>query len=339
MIATFRIGAVLVAFFSSLQPSIAGANLDAIRARGVLRCGTSEGTPGITMPDANGQWTGIYIDLCRAVAAAILGSSEKVEFVPTTTVTRFTALQSGEIDVLSRTATATLTREAQLGIRFAPIWFYDGQAILVAKKLNVTSAKQLDGATVCVQQGSTSELNLSDYFRSNGMKYSPVTFGALDAVENAFLSGRCDAYTNDATPLIGLQLKTNHPNDYVLLPDRLSKEPTSIAVRKGDDELYDIVRWAVFALIEAEELGVAADNATAVAASGPPEVKRLLGTEPGTGKALGLDDRWAMVMIQAVGNYGEIFERNVGKASRIGLDRGLNDLWTRGGQMYAWPLR
>jgi general L-amino acid transport system substrate-binding protein len=291
------------------------------------------------MPDRTGQWTGIYADLCRAVAAAILGDAKRVEFIPTTTVTRFALLQSGDIDVLSRTATATLSREVQLGLRFAPIWFYDGQAVLVAKKTNVSSVKQLEGASICLQQGSTSELNISEYFRTYGLKYSPLTVATLDAVEDAFLAGRCDAYSNDATPLIGLRLKVANPEDYVILPERLSKEPTSIAVRRGDDQLHDIVRWTVYALIEAEELGVSSGSVERLAQDGSPAVKRLLGTEPGTGKALGLDDRWVAAMVKSVGNYGEIFDRNLGKGSRAGLDRGLNDLWTRGGQMYAWPLR
>lgn len=324
---------------SSLLPAAAGTHLEALKQRGALKCGTSEGTPGITMPDREGKWTGIYADLCRAIAAAVLGDATKVDFVPTTTVTRFTALQSGEIDVLSRTATATLTREAHLGLRFAPVWFYDGQAIIVARKLGVTSARQLSGATICVQQGSTSELNLSEYFRTNGMTFSPVTVATLDAVEDAFFSGRCDAYSNDSTPLIGMRLKAERPDDYALLPERLSKEPTALAIRKGDEQFYDVVRWAVFALMEAEEMGVTSANAAELAAKGPPPIKRLLGSEPGLGKALGLDERWAMRMIAAVGNYGEIFERNLGKGSRIGLERGQNDLWTRGGQIYALPLR
>ncbi len=335
----YRFATILAAGLALCGPAQAGATFDAIKARGQLVCGVSEGTPGITMPNQKGEWTGLYVDLCRAVAAALVGDAAKVKFVPHSTVQRFVALQSGEVDMVARTATATALREAQLGLRFAPVGFYDGQAVMVQKSSGITSVKAMDGATICVQPGSTSELNLADYFRGLKLSFKPVTVESLPALEAAYLAGRCDAVSNDASVLAGLKLGTARPDDHVILPERLSKEPTALVVRKGDDELFDLVRWAMFALIEAEELGVTKANAEEQLKSTNPPVRRLLGTEPGVGAALKVDDRWAWRMIAQLGNYGEIFERNLGQQSEHKLPRGLNDLWTRGGLMYAWPVR
>jgi general L-amino acid transport system substrate-binding protein len=269
----------------------------------------------------------------------VLGDAEKVEFVPTTTVNRFVALQSGEIDVLSRTATATLLREAQLGVRFAPVVLYDGQAIIVKKSLKVDSVKALKGATICIQPGSTSELNIADYFRARRIPYKPVSIENLAAIEEAYRNGRCDAFSTDATPLAGSRLKMARPDDHVLLPELLSKEPTSMAVAKGDDQFYDIVRWIVHATIEAEEMGITSQNVDEMARTGGPAVKRLLGAEGETGKTLGVDNRWVHLIVKSLGNYGEMYERNLGQGSPLKLKRGLNDLWTRQGLMYAWPVR
>jgi general L-amino acid transport system substrate-binding protein len=317
----------------------AGKTLDAIKSRGKVRCGTSEGTAGITAPDSSGRWKGIYADFCRAIALTVLGDAEKVEFVPTTTVNRFVALQSGEIDVLARTATATLQREAQLGVRFAPVVLYDGQAVIVKKSLKVDSVRGLRGATICLQPGSTSELNIADYFRAHRIPYKPVSIENLAAIEEAYRNGRCDAFSTDATPLAGLRLKMQRPEDHMLLPELLSKEPTSMAVAKGDDAFYDIVRWLVHATIEAEEMGITSRNVDEMLQTGGPAVRRLLGAEGEVGKLLGVDPRWVYHVVKTLGNYGEMYERNLGQGSPLKLRRGLNDLWTRQGLMYAWPVR
>jgi general L-amino acid transport system substrate-binding protein len=270
----------------------------------------------------------------------VLGDPKKVKYVPLTAQQRFTALQSGEIDMLARNTTDTLSRDTQLGLNFAPTTYYDGQGFLVSKKLGVKSAKELNGATICVQPGTTTELNLADYFRANKMDFKPVVIEKLEEVENTFFSGRCDAFTDDSTSLAGTRAtKAQNPDDYVILPERISKEPLAPAVRQGDEEWNDIVRWVVYALIEAEERGVTQKNVDQMLESDDPTIKRLLGTTPGMGKALGLDEKWAYNAIKQVGNYGEIFERNVGKNSPLKLDRGLNNLWTKGGLMYAMPFR
>ncbi|WP_189044929.1 amino acid ABC transporter substrate-binding protein [Aliidongia dinghuensis] len=318
----------------------AGQTLDNIKSKGVLTCGVNEGTAGFGLADSTGKYTGLDIDVCKAVATAILGSPDKIKFVPLSAPQRFTALQSGEVDILSRNTTWTLTREADLGLLFGPVTFYDGQGFLVKKSLNVKSAKQLSGATVCVQPGTTTELNLADYFRANKMELKPVVIEKLDEVENAFFSGRCDAYTTDSSGLAGTRVtKAQKPDDYIILPELISKEPLAPAVRQGDDQFYDIMRWSVFALLQAEEKGITSQNVDQMLKSEDPDIKRFLGVTPGNGKALGLDEKWAYNIIKSVGNYGEIFDRNVGKNSPLKLERGLNDLWTTGGLMYAPPPR
>jgi general L-amino acid transport system substrate-binding protein len=318
----------------------AGPTLDAVKRNGVVTCGVSTGAIGFSLPDKEGRFSGLDADFCRQVAAAIFGDAGKVKFVPLSAQQRFTALQSGEIDVLARRATWTLQRDTQLGLTFVPANFYDGQGFMVARKLNVKSAKELNGATVCVGAGTTSELNLADYFRANKMQFKPVVIESLDETETAFFSGRCDAYSNDASGLASTRAgRAANPGDYVILPEIISKEPLAPAVRHGDAEWFDIVKWTQFAAIEVEEERISSKNVDEMLTSNDPNVKRLLGITPGMGKALGLDEKWAYHLIKQVGNYGEVFDRNVGKDSPLKLERGLNDLWTRGGLMYAMPVR
>jgi general L-amino acid transport system substrate-binding protein len=314
--------------------------LDKIKQAGQIVCGVNTGLAGFAQPDNQGRYTGLDVDICKALAAALFGDAGKVKYVPLTAQQRFTALQSGEVDLLSRNTTWTLLRDTDLGLNFTVVVFYDGQGFMVPKKLGVKSAKELNGATVCVQPGTTTELNLADYFRANKMQFKPVVIEKLDEVENAFFSGRCDAYTTDRSGLAATRAaRAPNPGDYVILPEVISKEPLAPAVRQGDDQWNDIVRWVIYALFEAEEKGITAKNADEMAKSDDPTVKRLLGVTPGMGKALGLEEKWALNAVKAVGNYGEIFERNVGEDSPLKLDRGPNNLWTQGGLMYAMPIR
>jgi general L-amino acid transport system substrate-binding protein len=323
-----------------LAPAWAGPTLDKIKQAGAMVCGVNTGLAGFGQPDSQGRYSGFDIDICKAIAAAVLGDPEKVKYVPLTAQQRFTALQSGEVDVLSRNTTYTLQRDAELGLDFAPVVFYDGQGFMVPKKLGVKSAKELNGATVCVQPGTTTELNLADYFRANNLQFKPLVVEKLDELVAANLSGRCDAITTDRSGLAGIRTgRTPNPDEQVILPETISKEPLAPAVRQGDDEWSDIVRWVVYALIAAEEKGITAQNVDEKANSEDPEVKRMLGATPGMGKALGLDEKWAYNAVKAVGNYGQIFERNVGTQSPLKLDRGLNALWTHEGLMYAIPIR
>jgi general L-amino acid transport system substrate-binding protein len=320
--------------------ALAGSTLDAVKSRGALVCVVNTGLAGFAMPDRQGNYQGLDADTCRAIAAAVLGDATKVKFVPATAQQRFTLMQSGEGDVLVRNTTWTLLRDTENGLTFAPVTYYDGQGFMVAKKLGVKSAKELDGATICVQPGTTTELNLADYFRANHMSFKPLVIEKLDEVENAFFSGRCDAYTTDRSGLAATRAaKAPNPDDYVILPEIISKEPLAPAVRHGDDEWFDIVKWTVFAMIDAEEKGITSANVDEMTKSADPEVQRMLGVSPGMGKALHLDDKWAYAIIKQVGNYGEVFERNVGAKSALKLERGLNRLWTQGGLMYAMPFR
>lgn len=323
-------------------PAHAGKDLDAVKKRGELNCGVNTGLPGFSAADSQGKWSGMDVDLCRSVAAAILGNPDKVRYVPLTAQQRFTALQSGEIDVLARNTTWTLTRDASLGLSFVGVNFYDGQGFMVPKKLNVKSAKQLKGATVCVQSGTTTELNLTDYSRANNLGIKPVVFEKLEAALAAYSSGRCQAYTTDASGLASSRAKDMaKPDDHVILPELISKEPLGPAVRRGDDDFAAVVKWVGFALIEAEEYGVTQANVDQLKGSSTnPSVMRLLGMgNEDTGKLLGLDKEWAYRAIKAVGNYGEQFERHVGPKTPIALPRGVNQLWTKGGVLYAPPIR
>ena len=330
-----------VAAALAIGPAAAVAStLSAVRDRGELVCGVSTGLAGFSLADPQGHFSGLDVDTCRAVAAAVLGDAKKAKFIASSDEQRFTLLQSGAIDLLARDTTWSLLREAALGLVFAPVTYYDGQGFMVAKALGVSSAKQLNGASICVQPGTTTELNLADWFRANHMHFRPVAIQQLDQVENAFFSGRCDAYTTDRSGLAATRAsKAPHPDDYVILPDVISKEPLAPAVRQGDDGWFDIVRWTVFGLIAAEERGITSKNVDDMLKSDDPEVKRMLGVTPGLGKALHLDDRWLYNVIKQVGNYGEIFDRNLGRDSPLKLTRGLNALWTEGGLMYAMPFR
>jgi general L-amino acid transport system substrate-binding protein len=334
-----------VAFTAALllgaaTPALAGITLDKIKKLDALTCGVSTGVDGYSAPDSTGKYVGFDVDFCKAIAAAVLGSAEKVKYVPLTAQQRFTALQSGEVDLLSRQTTATQQRDTALGLNFAPVVYYDGQGFMVPVKLGVKSARELNGATVCVSPGTTTELNLADYFRSNRMDFKPVVIEDVNEVRQAFFAGRCDVYTTDASALASVRAtRAQNINDYVILPEIISKEPLAPVVRHGDDEWFDIVKWVIYATIEAEEYGVDSKNLAEMAKSDNPGIKRLLGATPGMGKNLGLDEQWAYRAIQQVGNYGEIFERNLGKSSPLKLDRGLNQQWTKGGLMYAWPFR
>jgi general L-amino acid transport system substrate-binding protein len=318
----------------------AGPTLDKVKQAGQISCGVQTGLAGFAAPDSQGRYAGFNVDICKALSAAIFGAVDKVKYVPLTAQQRFTALQSGEVDLLSNNTTDTLQRDTALGLNFAPVVFYDGQGFLVPKKLGVKSAKELNGATICVQPGTTTELNLADYFRANKIEYKPVVIEKLDEVENAFYSGRCDVFTGDASGLNANRLsRAPNPDDYVILPERISKEPLAPVVRHGDEEWNDIVRWVVYALFEAEEKGITSKNVDEMLKSDDPTTKRILGVTPGAGKSLGLDEKWAYNAIKMVGNYGEIFDRNLGKDTELKFDRGINNLWTRGGLIYAMPIR
>lgn len=316
-----------------------GPTLATVRQRDVLACGGHPGAPGFGVMDSRGIYRGLDADFCRAVAAATLGDAEKVRFTILTSQARLAALQSGQIDVLARTTTWTQTRDTANGLNFTAVNFFDGQGFLVRRSANVQRAAQLEGATICVTSGTTNELNLADWARTNNIRISPIVFEQNDETRLAYLAGRCDAFSTDASQLAGIRSTTQNPSDHMILPDIISKEPLAPAVRHGDDQWFDIVRWTLFALIEAEELGVTQANAEAMLASPNPAIRRLLGVAGDHGPMMGVDRRWAYNAIRAVGNYGEIFNRHFGPQTAIALPRGLNDLWTRGGLMYAMPIR
>ena len=318
----------------------AGATLDAVKKKGFVQCGVSTGLPGFSAADDKGVFTGIDVDMCRAVAAAIFGDADKVKYSPLTAKERFTALQSGEIDMLPRNTTWTYTRDSSLGLNFAGVNYYDGQGFLVTKTLGIKSALEMDGASFCIQAGTTTELNLADYFRTNRMKYTPITFDTSDQTIKAFEAGRCDALTSDQSQLYALRIKLQDPGSAMVLPEVISKEPLGPVVRQGDDEWFNIVRWSLFAMINGEELGVSSANVDEMKASSTdPNVRRLLGLEGVKGEWMGLPDDWGYNIIKLVGNYGEAFERNVGDGSALGISRGLNALWSKGGIQYAPPIR
>ncbi len=319
----------------------AAATLDDVKERGKLNCGVTTGLVGFAAPDANGNWEGFDVGVCRAVAAAVLGDPTAVEFVPTTGKTRFTALASGEIDMLARNTTWTFSRDVDLKFTFVGVNYYDGQGFMVPKDLGVSSATELDGATVCIQTGTTTELNLADYFRSNNISYEPVPIETNAEAQQQYLAGACDVYTTDASGLAATRATFENPGDHVLLPEIVSKEPLGPLVRHGDEEWGDIVRWTLNALITAEELGVTSANIADMssAAGNNPEINRLLGTEGTLGEMLGVSADWAKNAIAAGGNYGELFEKNIGEATPIGLARGLNAQWTDGGLIYSPPFR
>ncbi len=313
--------------------------LDDIKARGALNCGSNGQLPGFGMPDTLGVWTGLDVDFCRALAAAIFNDATKVRFVALSAKDRFTALQAGDVDVLARNTTWTLSRDTQLGLNATGVNYYDGQGFLIRKSLKVNSALELNDAAVCVQQGTTTELNLTDYFRANKMRLKTVTFATLDEALKAYDTGRCDAFTADASALYSVRLKLAQPDDHVVLPEIISKEPLGPFVRQGDDQWFDIVRWVLFAMFNAEELNVTKANVDEQVKSPNPEIKRLLGSEGNFGEQLGLSKEWAYRIVKLVGNYGEAFERNLGQGSPLKITRGLNALWTKGGILYGMPVR
>ena len=338
---TIRISAaVLAAGLAAALPAEAGKTLDAVKQRGQLVCGVNTGLAGFSAADSQGAWTGLDVDICRAIAAAILGDGTKVKWVPLTAQQRFTALQSGEIDILSRNTTWTLTRDASLGLSFLATTYYDGQGFMVPVKSKVKSAKQLKGATVCVQSGTTTEKNLTDYSRANKLDMKPIVFEKQEAATGAYFSGRCVAFTTDASGLASIRNKdAKDPKEHVILPELISKEPLAPAVRRGDDEFEAIAKWVIFGLIEAEEYGIDSTNVDQMKTSQDPVVMRILGTSEDTGKLLGLDKDWMVRAIKTSGNYGEIFARNVGEKTPLNLPRGTNNLWNKGGLMYAPPIR
>jgi len=327
---------LLVLFYVQLG---AAGTIDHIRKNGHLKCGVSTGLAGFSSPDSKGNWKGLDVDVCRAVSAAIFGSTEQVKYVSLNAQQRFTALQSGEIDLLSRNTTLNLGRDTLMGINFAPVTFYDGQGFMVRKKDGVNSVLDLNGASICTQQGTTTELNMADFFRANKMKIRPVVFESNEEVNQAFLKGRCDALTTDKSGLASERSKLKNPNDYLILPEIISKEPLAPAVRHGDDKWFDVIKWSIYALIEAEELNISSKNIDSFKGSKDPRIRRFLGFSAGNGRALGLDEKWAYNIIKNVGNYGEIFERHVGGQSNLKLKRGINALWSKGGLMYSPPVR
>ena len=336
---TVFLGALTLSGLAAVAAS--AGTLDDVKARGIMNCGVTTGVPGFAAPNSSGEWEGFDVDVCRAVAAAVLGDPTAVEFVPTTGKTRFTALASGEIDMLARNTTWTFSRDVDLKFDFIGVNYYDGQGFMVPKELGVSSAKELDGATVCIQTGTTTELNLADYFRSNNISYEPVPIETGAEAVQQYNAGACDVYTTDASALAAQRANFPDPSAHVVLPEIVSKEPLGPLVRHGDNEWCDIVRWTLNALISAEELGVTSVNAASLAADGSnnPEINRLLGTEGNLGEQLGLDADWAKRALEAVGNYGESFARNIGESTPIGLARGLNASYLDGGLIYSPPFR
>jgi general L-amino acid transport system substrate-binding protein len=335
-----RVGTMLaVAAVLGFSASASAQTLNTVKQRGSLICGVTQGLPGFSSPDDRGNWTGLDVDLCRAIAVAIFNDPNKVKFTPLSTKDRFTALQSGEIDVLARNSTWTLARDTSLGLNFAAVNYYDGQGFMVRKSLKINSALELNGASVCTQTGTTTELNLADYFRANKMKYEVLALATADETIKAYDGGRCDVFTTDVSQLYAEKLKLTNANDHVILSEVISKEPLGPVVRHGDDQWFDIVKWVHFAMVNAEELGVSSKTVDEALKSDKPDVKRLVGTEGNYGEQLGLTKDWAVRIIKAVGNYGEVFERNVGSGSKLGIARGLNNLWTKGGIQYAPPIR
>lgn len=321
-------------------PALAGPTLDAVKARGSVKCGMAAGgTPGFMAPDSKGEWQGFNVEICRAVAVALFGDPKKIEIVPATSANRFTALQAGEMDILLNNVTVTLGRDTQLGFNFAPVVFYDGQGFLAPKKLGVQAASGLNGATVCVLPGTTTELNLADYFRKTGMTFTPVVIESQDEIRSAYFSGRCDVMTNDRSSLASIRSLAPTPDDHVVLPDVISKEPLAPTIRQGDEQWSNIVRWAVNALVEAEESGITSKNVDDMMKSTDPGIRRFLGVTTGLGAAIELDEKWAYKVVKALGNYGEIYDRTLGPSTPIGLARGVNALWTKGGLIYSPPFR
>jgi len=338
------LGAALGTTLGTASLAQAGATFDAVKQRGMVLCGISDGIPGFSMPDSQGQWHGIEVDLCRAVAATMFNDATRLRLVSLSSQQRFTALQSGEVDMLVQTVTQTLARDTTLGLIGVGVHYYDGQGIMVPRRLGVTRATDLAGATVCVQMGTTTELNLADWFRANSLAFTPIVIDNFDEIIRAFMVGRCDAYTSEKSILAAVRnTMLENPGDYLILPEDLSKEPLGPMVRQGDEQWFNVVRWTMNAMLEAEEYGITSRNVDEMLKSTNPNVQRILGVmgrnTPGMGKNLGVDDRWAYSIIKQVGNYGESFEATIGKQSAMGLERGINAQWRDGGLMYGWPIR
>ncbi|MCB1487711.1 MAG: amino acid ABC transporter substrate-binding protein [Bauldia sp.] len=333
------IPAVAGAAFALLAGSANATTLEDVKAKGFVQCGVNTGLIGFASPDDAGNWKGFDVDFCRAVAAAIFNDPNAVKYTPLTAKDRFTALQSGEIDLLSRNTTWTMSRDTALGLAFGVVTYYDGQGFMVRKEDGITSALELSGAAVCVQTGTTTELNLADYFSRNNMELNPVVFEKVEEANAAYDAGRCDAYTTDASGLYSTRLALTAPDDHIILPEIISKEPLGPAVRQGDDEWFNIMKWVGFALLDAEELGVTQANVEEMKSSENPEIRRLLGQDGTFGEDIGLSNDWVVNILSSVGNYGEIFERNIGSDSPLQIARGLNALWTKGGIQYAPPIR
>jgi general L-amino acid transport system substrate-binding protein len=331
--------AAAAALSVSAGAASAQATLTTIKSRGTINCGVGTGTPGFSNPDDKGNWTGLDVDFCRAVAAAVFGDASKVSYKPLTAKERFTALQSGEVDILSRTTTWTMSRDSAMGLSFVGIMYVDGQGLMVPKKLGVKSAKELNGASVCVATGTTTELNLADYFRTTNMTYKPVVFEKVDEVNAAYDAGRCDVYTTDQSSLYSQRLRLRTPDDHVVLPEIISKEPLGPSVRQGDFQWFTLNKWVYYALLNAEELGVTSKNVDEMLKSTNPDIRRLLGVEGEFGKAIGVDNDWIVKIVKGTGNYAEIYDRNVGPNTPLKIARGLNNLWNKGGIQYAPPIR
>lgn len=339
MTRTILKGMIGVAALAMTATAGTAATLDDVKAKGFVQCGVSQGLPGFSNPDSSGNWSGLDVDHCRAVAAAIFGDPEKAKFTPLSAKERFTALQSGEVDILPRNTTWTMSRDTQLGLNFAGVNYYDGQGFMVRKDMNINSALQLSGASICTNTGTTTELNVADYFRANKMEYELVAFEKADEVVAAYDAGRCDVYTTDQSGVYAQRLKLTNPADHIVLPEIISKEPLGPVVRQGDDQWFNIVKWTHFAMINAEEMGVSSANVDEMKAGDNPGIKRLLGSEGEFGKALGLENDWAYNIIKSVGNYAESFDRNVGPDTPLAISRGINALWSKGGLQYAPPVR
>ncbi|MBA4788226.1 MAG: amino acid ABC transporter substrate-binding protein [Rhizobiales bacterium] len=331
---------LLAAGMLAMGATAAGAaTLDDVKARGALNCGVSQGLPGFSNPDDKGNWAGLDVDFCRAIAAAIFNDPTKVKFSPLSAKDRFTALQSGAIDVLSRNTTWTMSRDTTLGFNFAGVMYYDGQGFMVRKSLNLKSVSDLNGASICVQTGTTNELNVGDYFRTNNLKYELIAFATIDETIKAYDSGRCDAFTADQSQLYAVRLKLTNAADHMVLQQVISKEPLGPLVRQGDDQWFDLVKWVYFAMLDAEELGVNSKNVDQMGSTANPEIKRLLGTDGKFGEAIGISNDWVARIVKHVGNYGEVFDRNLGPSTPLAINRGQNNLWNNGGLQYGMPVR
>jgi len=333
------IAATAVMSVSVTGTAMASATLDAVKERGYVQCGVTTGVPGYSNPDDKGNWKGMDVDVCRGVAAATLGDADKVKYIPLNAKERFTALQSGEIDMLSRVTTWTLTRDSSLGLNFAGVTYYDGQGFMINKDLGVKSALELDGASLCIQSGTTTELNAADYFRSNKMQFEPVVFDTADQTVKGFEAGRCDVLTSDQSQLYALRIKLAKPDSAMVLPEIISKEPLGPVVRQGDDGWFNIVKWSLFAMVNAEEMGLTSGNIDSMMKNSSPALDRFVGKEGIKGSGLGLSDDWAYQIVKQVGSYGEAFDRNLGMGSPLKIERGLNALWNKGGLQYAPPIR